>query len=514
MVGWSHGYDVSVGYTYGFYQEMGPDWLDFSTRISGFSAPRRGTVGQFRYLDLGTGQGVGLCLLAAANPQAEFLGIDFHPGHVAHANDLAERAELTNARFVEADFAELAMEWPREFGTFDYVVLHGIYTWVPPEVRKALIKCLFHATHPGSIVYNSYNSQPGWLGAMPFQHIARKLKSAGSKPGAAVIADTIQIFENLYKTDSALFNAMPSLRQRLDGMKTRDIAYLIQEYLHDSWDPFWHSEVARDFAGAKLDYIGTATIAETLLPGALPKPQRDIIGAQPPGSLRQDLQDAIINQTFRRDIFCRGARRSIGDEVRSSTRLHLVAKPVPDMVIQVKTAFGTVSLEYSAVTEIIDSLSSGPLLIREIVGLPGIREKGSATINRILAWMIHARIIAVTAAQRGFDENATHRLNAVIARSAVQDAPYRHIAVSKLGSAVSVTEFDLIIIDSWFEAGQKADIDGLVSAVHRRLVATGREIQHEGETLKGGEAEQRIAEKVQLFLETNLVRWRSLGALP
>ena len=68
MSDWSHGYNVSLGYTYGFYRELAPDWLDLCTRISGYAAPSRSTDGSFRYIEFGSGQGLGLCLLAAANP--------------------------------------------------------------------------------------------------------------------------------------------------------------------------------------------------------------------------------------------------------------------------------------------------------------------------------------------------------------------------------------------------------------------------------------------------------------
>ena len=64
----SHGYDTSVGYTFGFYREMAPGWLDLCVRSAGREPARCG--GAFRYLELGCGQGFGLCLLAAAHGAA------------------------------------------------------------------------------------------------------------------------------------------------------------------------------------------------------------------------------------------------------------------------------------------------------------------------------------------------------------------------------------------------------------------------------------------------------------
>src|SRR5689334_21568064 len=107
MNDWSHGYNVSVGYSYGFYREMTPDCLDVCAGIGGCEPPQR-QGRPFRYLELGCGQGFGLCLLAAAEPDAEFVGVDFQPDHIEHATGLAETAGLSNLRFVRADFLDLA----------------------------------------------------------------------------------------------------------------------------------------------------------------------------------------------------------------------------------------------------------------------------------------------------------------------------------------------------------------------------------------------------------------------
>src|ERR1041385_4891014 len=110
---WSHGYNVSLGYTFGFYRETVPDWLNFAALLNGYRVPD--TQGVFRYLDLGCGQGFGLCLLAAIYPKAEFLGVDFNPENVAHGRELARSAGLFNVRFEEADFFDLGERWPTDF---------------------------------------------------------------------------------------------------------------------------------------------------------------------------------------------------------------------------------------------------------------------------------------------------------------------------------------------------------------------------------------------------------------
>lgn len=512
MSDWTHGYDVSIGYTHGFYSAMAPASLDLCIGLAGYAPPRRDPAAPFRYLELGAGQGFGLCLLAAAYPQAEFVGVDFHPEHIAHADELVRDAGLTNIRFVEADFLDLAADWPAGFGKFDYVALHGIYSWVPDRVRDAVVQCLSHATRPGAAVYNAYNSHPGWLGSMPFQHIALRLKQTSPKPGAAVLDDTIGLFERLAASDAALFKVIPGLKTRIETMKGQNRTYQVQEYLNESWNLFWHSEVAAELRRAKLDYVGTATIGETQLPDLLAAPMQEIIAGQADGGLRQDLQDILINQTFRRDIFCRGPRRSTTKDFRRTTRLHLIAAPPAGEAVVVKTAFGARTIAHETCAEIFAALAAGPKSIEELALLPGVGKHGWAVLTRTLALLLQARILAVGAGQA--DDSASHRLNAAIARAGSRGAPYRHIAAPKLGSAVSVKDFDLLLIDSWLESSGQADAAALGKGVVQRMARMGQRIHDGDKPLKGAEAEQRIAGAVTVFLDDRLPYWRKIGALP
>ena len=126
---WSAGYVSDVAYTLGFHAEMAPAHIDYALTLNGIAGPGQGAVS---YCELGCGRGFGTALLAAANPDSRFVGVDFNPAHIQEARALADRAELTNVRFVEASFAEAARG---ETEPFDIVALHGVYSWVSAAVR-------------------------------------------------------------------------------------------------------------------------------------------------------------------------------------------------------------------------------------------------------------------------------------------------------------------------------------------------------------------------------------------
>jgi len=163
---WKHGYYADSGYTYGYYPETMPLRLHWAALVQNHEVP----IQKFRYVDAGCGQGFNLIQAAIAHPDGEFVGIDFLPEHIAHARGLAERCGLTNIEFIEGDFIELAKN-PQNLGLFDYAVCHGISTWISPVVKSGLFSLIGQILKPGGLFYNSYNTFPGWLGVVPFQHL-------------------------------------------------------------------------------------------------------------------------------------------------------------------------------------------------------------------------------------------------------------------------------------------------------------------------------------------------------
>jgi tRNA G46 methylase TrmB len=91
---WSDSYGLDIGYSSGFYRETVPGHVAFAALTVGRSRGR--ALRPRRILELGFGQGLGLAVNAAANPDIAFEGCDFNPQHIAHARRLIEKAELGN----------------------------------------------------------------------------------------------------------------------------------------------------------------------------------------------------------------------------------------------------------------------------------------------------------------------------------------------------------------------------------------------------------------------------------
>ena len=500
-----HGYDSSVAYPSYFIREMGPDWLDFCIRAHSFEAPR--TAPFYRYLDLGCGQGFHLCLLAAANPDAEFVGIDFDSEYIAHGQRLASAGGLSNIRFAQADFLDLAADWPKDLGAFDYIALQGILSWVSPELRAAVIQCVAGGSKAGTVASFGYNTPPGWLGAIPFQHMAREFRK-GSDANAA-LGRAIGMFRRLSELNAPLFDQVPRFKKQLEILAVQPPGYLAHEFLPEHWSLLWHSAIARDLREAGFTYVGSATVTEALLPDSLPPQLRAVVVAEADEMLRQDVQDIVISQQFRRDIFCRAPRRAEGGALPGETPIYLLSVPSDGGPVDLKTTFGGVTVGYEAVADIVASLADGPRTVAELMALKNPARQDTRTI---LLAMLESKMLMVGAAEPRSDA-APNGFNSAVARAVADGMSYRYLASAALGSGIAATKLDLLMLDAWLSARSDVDSASLAKGAADRFRNLGRQLQFQGSPVADGQLESHIANLTPAFIEQKLPKWRRLGVL-
>jgi SAM-dependent methyltransferase/methyltransferase-like protein len=113
-------------------------------------------VERARVLEIGCGDGGNLLACAAALPDAKFTGFDLSSVAIARGQTIAADAGLENAHLAVGDITN----WQPD-GTFDYIIVDGIYSWVPTPVRNALIDLIGRALAPNGLAFISYNVYPG-----------------------------------------------------------------------------------------------------------------------------------------------------------------------------------------------------------------------------------------------------------------------------------------------------------------------------------------------------------------
>lgn len=436
---WMRGYFAEGGYTFGFYPETMPLRLGWAALVQGH-APRRQ---KFRYLDAGCGQGLSVLLAAASHPDSEFVGIDFLPEHVLHGRRLAEAAGLTNIRFVEGDFVSLAQS-PADLGMFDYVVCHGISTWISPVVRQGLFSLVGQVLNPGGVFYNSYNTLPGWQGTVPFQHLVMLEQSR--KPGAEAIAAARASMEQLKANAPSAYGQLSGFDARLAAMAQQDPAYLVQEYNNQGWQPVFVSDMMEALAAHKLDYLGTATLPEAF-EANFPAAIRKWLSQERDPLMKEQLRDYAVNQGFRRDLYVKG--KSPGwNTAQDMQDCQFVANSLskrPASGENFKIAVGSLKLEGNAQTysKLLDMMS-GPQGASwaqlKAATEPALHSKLPQLLSLLLTggWVVTRQ-----AAQ---DVAPAQRLNQAMARAAAHGAPYKYISLPLTGGAIVVSDTDWLLL--------------------------------------------------------------------
>ena len=508
MSTWSSGYNTDLGYTFGYYREISPEWLDFVALSKSVTPP----AGAWRYLELGCGQGYGLTLLAALNPEHDFLGIDFNPVHITHARTLATAAGLTNVRFEEADFAALATAWPADWGQFDYITAHGIYSWLQPEVCAAIVQLINHASRPGALVYLSYNALPAWFSSHPIQHLMRLWQTTESLESVKAIETGIQRLEKLTEAQTGMTRMLPGMKAMLDKVGKHDRAYLVQEYLHDNWHPRWFDQVVEEVKPAKLSYVGTASMGDLFLRSFMPQKFKDIVQDYTDPIVQEVMIDTLVNQSFRRDVFSRGAP-PIWTAQRQQAILQqsfvLLNRPAADAELKFKTSIGELKGKAEIYNLFYDQLATGPKTAQALMQVPASQPLGLGDTMQAISFMVNE-------GQIGFyrppsDRGPALALNRAIAIATANGAPYRFAIASKLGHVITVSDVDLMLLTATFDQPQGTAAEWGAALVERLLVL-GKGLSQQGKPLtKRADLLPYATQLAETFLQKTLPKWREYG---
>jgi methyltransferase-like protein/trans-aconitate methyltransferase len=114
-------------------------------------------VDRCRVLELGCGNGANLIPMAFGLPDSQFVGLDLAGAAIAHGRSLVQALGLTNVTLHQRDL----MDVPADFGEFDYIIAHGVYSWIPAAAQDRLLAICSAQLAPNGVSYVSYNAQPG-----------------------------------------------------------------------------------------------------------------------------------------------------------------------------------------------------------------------------------------------------------------------------------------------------------------------------------------------------------------
>jgi methyltransferase-like protein/2-polyprenyl-3-methyl-5-hydroxy-6-metoxy-1,4-benzoquinol methylase len=273
-----------------------PDRLATLAKLFGMQPP---PVERCSVLELGCGDGTNLISMAYALPQSRFLGIDLATRPIVEGNQTIAQLGLQNVRLERCDIADFGSDQ----GPFDYIIAHGVYSWVPAEVRDRLLAVCHDSLSANGVAYVSYNAYPGchlrdMVRGMMLFHV-RSLSNSAEKiaQGRALLKFLAESKKepDLYRM--MLEKELKHIMERSDG-----------SFYHDDLSPVAHPVYLHQFvahaAQHGLQFLGDAMFNEMqpedytpAVLSALEELDDDIIA-------REQYLDFLLCRRFRRTLLC------------------------------------------------------------------------------------------------------------------------------------------------------------------------------------------------------------------
>lgn len=353
MANWSEGYVSDIGYTYGYYAELNPNSVKIPFLMAGLEAPKFTTA-----CELGFGQGVSINAHAAAS-DIEWYGTDFNPSQASFAQELSN-VSGSNAHLYDQSFSEFCSR--DDLPDFDFIGLHGIWSWVSNENRAIITDFIRRKLKVGGVLYISYNTLPGWSAASPIRHMLTEhdhMHGSRSQGIGKRVKASIEFTQDLLKLCQPLVNQVPSIPERLDTISKQNPNYLAHEYFNRDWQPMYFSEMADWLSPTKTNFACSASFLEDYAPSNYTADQREFIKSIDDPMFTQSVKDYIHNKQFRRDYWVKGSRNistAKSEQTWHQLRFMMISN-AENIKFEVKGSIGTVTLRDDIYQRVVDLLS-------------------------------------------------------------------------------------------------------------------------------------------------------------
>lgn len=251
-----------------------------------------------RVLELGAASGGNLIPQAMDLPQAHFVGVDLSEGQIASARETIDSLGLSNITMRHADIRDVGAEW----GTFDYIIAHGVFSWVEPEVRERLFAICSELLSPHGVAVLTYNTYPGWH----FRRVARDLVGFHTQQfddpmerlsqGRAIL-DFMAETTNKSRAYGRYYEEESDMLEQADAP-----GYFYHEYLETHNFPVYFTDFVKMAAASKMQYLCDANWRTSQLTN-YPESVRAMLQNVPPVE-REQYFDFMQNRTFRSTLLC------------------------------------------------------------------------------------------------------------------------------------------------------------------------------------------------------------------
>ena len=507
MSDWTSGYVADIGYTYGYYQELNPERVKLAFLNAGLVAPEFGTA-----CELGFGQGLSANIHAAASV-CSWHGTDFNPAQAGFAQELASVSGV-NAHLYDEAFDEFAR---RDLPEFDYIGLHGIWSWISDENRAVIVDFIRKKLKVGGVLYISYNTLPGWGTFAPMRHLMTEHAEVIGADGVGIVSridGALDFTEKLLATNPLFARANPLINEKIKQIKGQNRHYLAHEYFNRDWHPMHFATMAKWMESAKLTYACSANYLDHVEAVNLTADQQAFLAEIHDPLFKQTVRDFMVNQQFRKDYWVKGARRLTTLEQAQGLREQRLIMTTyrPDVTLKVKGALGDASLTENIYNPILDLMADHK--VRSLAQIEQAVKSAGITFAHL------QQVVMVLCGDGTFsvaqDESVTtkakkhsDKLNTHLMLKACSNNDITFLASPVAGCGVIAGRFEQLFLLAMQKGKRKPE--EWVVFVEQILASQGQKIIKEGKVIET--AEEQLAEITAQANEFALKRLPILKAL-
>ena len=305
-----------------------PDRLSTLGRLFGLvSVP----ITQSRVLELGCAGGGNLIPMACQLPQSQFVGVDLSIRQVEKGRQVIQDLRLNNIRIEHANIMEVDKTW----GVFNYIICHGVYSWVPDDVQNKILSISKENLAENGIAYVSYNTYPGWHMREMIRHMMlyHADQFEDTKERIEQARALMQFLESSVPTENNCYGLL--LKNEFDLIKRSQDSYLFHDHLEDINAPIYFYQFVERAESHGLQYLSEAHFGSMLASGfpkqvaeTLNRISRRIINTE-------QYMDFLRNRTFRQTLLCHRdlpLKRKVGAEDVHGLLMASAATPEPEPV--------------------------------------------------------------------------------------------------------------------------------------------------------------------------------------
>lgn len=289
-------YDL-VPYPSASFPQAHPNRLAGLAKVFGVDAP---LPSKARVLELGCADGANILPMAEQHPGATFLGIDYSSKQIDAGRQALEAAGLKNVQLRHQDI----LDFPLTEGKFDYILVHGVFSWVPEPVREKILAICSACLTDRGVAYISYNALPGWnmrksLRDMMLFHTAGITDPVTRVRQARAL---LKFLADSVPADRSAYGLL--LKSELEIISKVSDNYLLHDYMEEENTAFYFHQFVGRAMQHGLQYLGESSLSH-MLASNFPEKVAKTLGQLGQIIAQEQYMDFLRNRMFRQTLLCK-----------------------------------------------------------------------------------------------------------------------------------------------------------------------------------------------------------------